>query len=232
MSAGSQNVDFGMNFTLPAGDYHVIFKTDSVYKTDYNLNAGANKISISDDGSGIVYTLQGLQLDLRVRITSSADEVVSEGFGIFYKNDTKITPVDGSILRHVEQFVGDVDNLNEFAISFTPDVRLMSVYEIGTGQVYRYGAWVINGNGNVEFPQNTFNKPETVTLEFLQVQGGSFDNSDRNQLVLAAQHLGSLDPTLDFSIAGRGIHLRSPDGTLYEVTILDGGNGFDIFEVT
>ena len=232
LSAGSQNVDFGMNFTLPAGDYHVIFKTDSVYKTDYNLNAGANKISISDDGSGIVYTLQGLQLDLRVRITSSADEVVSEGFGIFYKNDTKITPVDGSILRHVEQFVGDVDNLNEFAISFTPDVRLMSVYEIGTGQVYRYGAWVINADGNVEFPPNTFNKPETVTLEFLQVQGGSFDNSDRNQLVLAAQHLGSLDPTLDFSIAGRGIHLRSPDGTLYEVTILDGGTGFDIFEVT
>lgn len=231
LSAGSQNVDFNVRFTAPAEDYHIIFKTDSVYKADYTSSVGANKISISNDGTGIVYTLNGLQLDLRVRITSGTDEVVSEGFGIFYKEDTKITAVDGNILRNTAQFVGDVDNLNEFSLTFIPDVRLLTVYEIGTGQAYRYGAWVVNANGNIEFPPNTFNKPETVILEFLQVQGGSVDNSDRNQMVLAINHLGALDGQYDFSVSGRGIHLRSYDGTLYEIVVKDGGVGFDIYEV-
>jgi hypothetical protein len=232
LSAGSQDVDFNVRFTAPAEDYHIIFKTDSIYKTDYTNGAGANKISISGDGSGIVYTLKGSELDLRVRITSGTAEVVSEGFGIFYKEDTKISPVDGLILRNTSTFVGDVDNLNEFALTFEPDVRLMTVYEIGTGQAYRYGAWVINAAGNVEFPPNTFNKPETITLEFLQIHGSSFDNSDRNGLLLASNFLGSLDPTLDLSIPGRGILLRSYDGTLYEIVIKDGGVGFDIYLIT
>jgi hypothetical protein len=32
-----------------------------------------------------------------------------------------------------------VDNLIRIYIVFIPDVRLMTVYEIGTGQAYRYG---------------------------------------------------------------------------------------------
>lgn len=229
--AGSQDVDFNIRFTAPAGDYHIIFKTDTVYKTDYTNSAGVNKISISNDGTGIVYTLKGLQLDLRVRITSGTDEVVSEGFGIFYKEDTKISPVDGNILRHVETFVGDVDNLDTFTLTFLPDPRLIHVYELGTGQVYRYGAFVIQGY-DIIFEPNTFNKPETVSLEFLQIQGGSFDNSDKNASLLAANHLGSTDGNIDLSVADRGILLRSADGTLYEIVIKNGGVGFDIYEVT
>jgi hypothetical protein len=37
---------------------------------------------------------------------------------------------------------------------------------------------------------------------------------------------------MDFSVAGRGFHLRSDDGTLYEIVIKNGGVGFDIYEVT
>jgi len=232
LSAGSNSVDFEMEFTQPAGDYHVIFKTDGSYKTDYTNSAAANKIAISDDGSDIVYTLVGLELDLRVRITSGTAEVVSEGFGIFYKDDNLVTAVDGNILRHLERFVGDVDNLNEFSPSYTVDPFLTTIYEWGTGQAYRYGeAWVINGAGNVEFPPNTFNKPENITLEFLQISGGSVDNSDNNRLLMAANHFGSLNPALDLSVPDRGFHLRSADGTLYEIVVKDGGVGFDIYEV-
>ena len=218
---------FGWSVTID-GDYIVVGAYGDDGSGDSLNDAGEAYIfritdSITSNGS-VVYTLSGLELDLRVRITSGTDAVVSEGFGVFYKNDVLASPVDGSILRHVETFVGDVDNLSEFTISFIPDVRLMTVYEIGTGQAYRYGAWIINGDGNVEFPPNTFNKPETVTLEFLQIQGGSFDNSDRNQLVLAANHLGSTNPSLDFSANGRGIFLRTPNGTLVELTVDDDNN--------
>jgi hypothetical protein len=233
--AGAQNVDFEIRFTAPdsVDPYHVVFKTDTLYKTEYANSTGTNKIAISGDGTNIVYTLEGLQLDLRVRITRKTigpDEVVSEGFGVFYKDDNKVTPVDGNVFRNVSTFVGNVDNLDTFTLDFLPDPRLLHVYEWGTGQVYRYGAFVIQGH-DIIFEPNTFNKPETVSLEFLQIQGGSFDNSDRNAALLAANFLGSTDSNIDLSVAGRGIMLRSDDGTLYEIVIKNGGVGFDIYEV-
>ena len=221
--AGAQSVDFEIRFTAPAETYHIVFKTDVIYKTEYTNSAGANKIAIEDDGADVAYTLEGLELDLRVRITSGTDEVASEGFGLFYKDDNKVSPVDGNVFRNVSTFVGDVDNLDTFTLTFLPDPRLLHVYEWGTGQVYRYGAFVIQGY-DVIFEPNTFNKPETVSLEFLQIQGGSFDNSDKNASLLAANHLGSTDANIDLSVAGRGLFLRRPDGTLREITIDDGDN--------
>lgn len=221
--AGAQSVDFEIRFTAPAETYHIVFKTDVIYKTEYTNSAGANKIAIEDDGADVAYTLEGLEPDLRVRITSGTDEVASEGFGVFYKDDNKVSPVDGNVFRNVSTFVGDVDNLDTFTLTFLPDPRLLHVYEWGTGQVYRYGAFVIQGY-DVIFEPNTFNKPETVSLEFLQIQGGSFDNSDKNASLLAANHLGSTDANIDLSVAGRGLFLRRPDGTLREITIDDSDN--------
>jgi len=230
--AGSQSVDFDVAFTVPANDYHIIFKTEVMYKTDYTNSAGARKISIGEDGTGIVYTASGSILDLRVRITSSVDEVVSEGFGIFYKDDAKIVPIDGLINRYVKSFVGNVENLHEFTPTYTVDPVLTTIYHWEEGKAYRYGvSWVLNAAGNVEFPPNTFNVASQVSLEFLQIQGGSFDNSDTNKLLMAINHLGSTNPLLDLSAPGRGIHLRSYDGTLYEIVIKDGGVGLDIYEV-
>ena len=212
------NVDFNIRFTQAAGDYHIIFKTDDTYKNEHTTSSGLNKISIGQDGSNIIYDIKGLELDLRVKITSGTVEVVSEGFGIYYKDEEKIAPIDGSIFRDIKSFIGDVDNLNTFSINFQPDARLLVVYELGTGQAYRYGSFIIDGN-NVIFEPNTFNKPETVDLEFLQIQGGGFDNSDTNRALLTANHLGSTDAILDLSVAGRGIYLRRPDGVLVELTI-------------
>lgn len=222
-SLASGTLDFNLEFTAPAGDYHVIFKTDAVYKNDYVSSVGANSIAIDNDGSDIIYDIEGIELDLRVRITSSIAEVQIEGFGVFYKSDETITLTDGNILRDTAQFVGDVDNLSTFTLNFLPDPRLLNVYELGTGQVYRYGAFILDGS-QVIFEPGTFNKPETVNLEFLQVAGGSFDNNPENKALLAANHLGSSDPNIDMSVAGRGIFLRRPDGTLREIGIDDDDN--------
>jgi hypothetical protein len=226
------NVEFDIEASTPAGDYHVIFKTEDFYKINYTGSAGANKISIdTDGGADIIYSLEGMELDLRVKITGGTAGVFCEGFGIFYQSEERVSPVDGNILRDTVTFVGNVDNLNSFAINFTPEPRLLNVYEIGTGQTYRYGAFVLDGN-QVIFEPNTFNKPETITLEFLQIHGSSFDNNDNNRALLAANHLGSTDPNIDLSVSGRGFLQRSDDGTLYEIVIQDGGIGFDIYEVT
>jgi hypothetical protein len=214
-------LEFNVRFTQVPGDYHIVFKTDAVYKFEYTNSAGANKIAIAEDFTNqIIYVLRGLENDLRVKITSGTAEVVSNGLGIFYKTEEQITQIDGTIFRDIHRFVGDVDNLNEFTLNFLPDPRLLVVYELGTGQAYRYGAFVINGN-KVIFELNTFNKPESVVLEFLQIAGGSFDNSDANAALLAANHLGSTDGSIDLSVPGRGIFLRRPDGTLRELVIND-----------
>lgn len=210
-------VDFNVRFTAAAGNYHVVIKTDDVYKASYSP---LNKIAIESDVTAIMYELKGLELDLRVKITSGSLDVAVEGFGVFYKNENMVTPVTSEIYRHMERFVGDVDNLDTFTLGFLPDPRLLNVYEINTGQTYRYGAFVISGN-QVIFEPDTFNKPETVILEFLQVQGGSFDNSDKNLALLANNHLGSADSSIDLSVAGRGIFLRKPNGELVEATIND-----------
>jgi hypothetical protein len=60
--------------------------------------------------------------------------------------------------------------------------------------------------------------------------GNSFDNSDRNAAILAANNLGSTDPSIDHSQNGRGIYLRRPDGTLREITI-DNSDNIAVYSV-
>jgi hypothetical protein len=59
---------------------------------------------------------------------------------------------------------------------------------------------------------------------FDQTAGASFDNSDVNANLLATNHLGSTDGSIDRSLAGRGIYLRSPNGTLFELVVEDDGS--------
>jgi hypothetical protein len=95
------------------------------------------------------------------------------------------------------------------------------VYDVNSGQVYRFGAFTVNGQ-SVQFDDGQFLSPgETLTLVFDQTAGSAYDNSDVNALLLATNHLGSTDATIDKSAAGRGIFLRRPDGTLREITIND-----------
>lgn len=205
---------------LPIANYHVVVESDAAYKASYT---GLNNVGFDSDGTGVVFEAGGRELDLRVRVTNFISNVLLAGVGVFYDRGLTGIPVDGQINQHKASFLSITDNLNEFTVPFLPDPRLLLVFEIATGQVYRYGAFSLSGS-TVIFPQNTFLKAldEEVQLEFFQINNAtSYDNSDKNAALLAANHLGSADPQIDLSVAGRGIFLRRPDGTLRELVIND-----------
>ena len=58
----------------------------------------------------------------------------------------------------------------------------------------------------------------------VSIRIGTKDTSDDNAALLAGNHLGSPNAAIDMSVAGRGIFLRRPDGTLRELTIDDDDN--------
>ena len=236
----------GLNtITLPdtvskTGTYHVVIRTDAAYKAQFTSSAGTSSIAIqvssTDNGStqyngtawsdpgttAFKYTLKGRELNLRVKITSSAGDKQLYGTGILY--DIQTSGIVGG-LKHRQVFkFNSTANPSTFALTmFRPDPDLLGVYLVETGQVFRAPAFTLSGN-TVVFPANSFNNggvPADLTLVMDQTNGTSFDNSDMNALLLAQNHLGSTDPTIDRSVAGMGIFLRSPNGTLREITIND-----------
>lgn len=220
---------------LPAGTYHIVLKTDAAYKSSFvtsttslawQQNAGSPTGTFYNGtvwgaGSGRqLLVLKGISLDLRVRITSSVGSVKLDGYGIYYdKSVGKIST--GNLARQVFSFSGSA-NTNTFTLTqFVPNPELLKVYDVGTGQVYTYGAFAIQGQ-QIVFDAGQFLAPgQTVTLVFDQTAGGAFDNSDLNALSLATNHLGDPTGVVDRSVAGRGIYLRRPDGTLREICIND-----------
>jgi hypothetical protein len=242
-------LDIGSNVLL-ADDYHFVIATDSSYKSGFS--AGVNSVRARADAVGpigpdginefngtvwsanaaqtLLYKIEGRSLDLRVRITSSIVDVALKGYGIFYGREAAI--ISGLKNREVQSFDGTADNFNEFTLTnFLPDPELLKVYHVETGQVYIYG---LNGfyldGFKVIFPVDTFNGLGTVTLVFDQLVGNSFDNSDTNAALLAANFLGSTNVNLDRSQPGRGIFLRRPDGTLREIAI-DNSDNIVVFSV-
>jgi hypothetical protein len=224
-------------FTIPrtvlaAGTYHVVVRTDAEYDGIFSTGvtsievdtraAGSGASTFSDPtwsgaGVGMIFDLKGYELDFRIRITSSASDKKLRGYGVFYDEAPGVL-VPGVKKIQIESFDGIVDNENEFTLTFLADPDLLKVYERGTGQVYTIGDFSLNGN-IVSFPVDTFKKTGTVVLKFEEVQGSSFDNADANALLMAASHLGSLDGSIDKSIAGFGVLLRADNGTLVEAAI-------------
>jgi hypothetical protein len=237
MSTGALTLDIP-DTALAAGTYHMVLRTSDAYKSTFvasttsiafNTNtAAATPLQSSPDGTtwtpegeGFTYDLQGSIMDLRVRVTASTTSQLA-GYGILY-DPTTSGVVQGVKNRQVFSF-NATDNLNEFALTtFTPDADLLNVYLVETGQVFRNGAFQLDGR-TIKFPVNTFDNggsPTPYTLIADQTIGNSFDNSDLNGLLLSGNHLGSTDALVDKSVAGRGIFLRRPDGTLRELTIDD-----------
>lgn len=238
--------------SLPTGTYHFVLATDSAYRMGFS--AGVNSVRARVDAAApigtfdltefngtiwatnaaqtLVHRLEGRPLDLRVRVTSSTSSVEMKGYAVLYGRETQV--VSGLKNRQVISFDGTVDNTNEFILSnFLPDPDLLRIYHAETGQVYVKGSRSFYLDGHkVIFPVNTFNGLGTVTLVFDQPDGVSFDNSEINGAILSANFLGSTDALIDRSQPGRGIMLRSPNGSLYEITIQNGGTGFDIYLVT
>lgn len=246
LSTGTETITIPRT-VLTAGTYHIVFATDDTYKSIYS-GSDHVKWDISSAGSGaakydgatwsvlastgFLHDLKGYVLDLRIRITASGSYKLT-GTGVFY--DIQTTGVIGGVKNRQVFTFNSTANPNEFTLTnFYPDPDLLRVYLAETGQVFKAPALTFDGR-KVIFPEDSFDNggiPADMTLIFDQTEGGSFDNSDMNALLLAGNFLGSTDPSIDRSSPGRGPIVRSPDGTLYEITIKDGGTGFDIYEVT
>lgn len=207
---------------LASGTYHIVVYTDNAYKASY-VN-GATEINLSSS------TIQGITLDLRVRITSSAASKKLEGYGIFYDKALSASVASGSLNIEEFQFDGALDTYQFTLTKFLPHPDLLRVYDVNTGQVYLYGAFILNGQ-RVDFDPGQFYQPgQTIKLRFMQLEGSVFDSSDTNALLLAGNNLGSTEASLDRSSPGRGIFLRRPDGVLVEVTV-DNSNNIVVYSV-
>lgn len=233
-SATEKTFSMGPGILAPGTSYAVVLRAD--YGT---YSAGVNEVVVTRASSGTTGQLYnastgtwstgvisvpqisifGRSLDLRVRITSSAGSKSLDGVAVYYDPNYSV-PATGVKKLDTKRFLS-TDNLSSFTINFLPDPDLMTVYYVEGGQAFRFGAFSLDGY-TVRFPTNSFNNGgvlSNVTLVFEQTLGGSFDNSDANAALLAANRLGSTDATIDKSIAGRGIILRNAAGTLRELAL-------------
>jgi hypothetical protein len=213
---------FDINGVLPSGNYFIVFETNDLYKSNYNLSLGNSRISGSlDSGLGIRCVLNGRNLSLKVKITGGTEDASLRGFGVFYNLLSNASVYSEGFQDFKVTFNGYTQNLNEFTLPFIPEKRLIKVYEQNTGQVYKHGVFSISGN-KIIFPLNTFYKPEQITLIFEQLTIVNFSlplTTDKAYALMVENNLGSTNPNLDASAIGRGIFLRRPDGTLREITI-------------
>lgn len=233
-SATVYTFSMGPGILAPGTSYAVVLRAD--YGT---YSAGVNEVVVTRNSSGTTGQLYnattgvwstgtisvpqisifGRSLDLRVRITSSAGSKALDGVAVYYDPSYSI-PATGVKKLDTKRFLS-TDNLSNFTINFLPDPDLLTVYYVEGGQAFRFGAFSLDGF-TVRFPTNSFNNGgvlSNITLIFEQTLGGSFDNSDANAALLAANRLGSTDATIDKSVNGRGILIRNASGALRELAL-------------
>jgi hypothetical protein len=236
LSAGDNAVVLSdLKAILPAGTYWLSVITDAAYKTSFITSttvlrwransAGPNASSIfngtawsTSAGVSLTYLLRGHVYDLRVKVISSAASRKLNGYAVFYAEKiTNVVTGDAAIQNF--EVNGDLDTTEFVVTNFLPDPNRMKIYDTYSHLVYRYPTFELQGN-TVRFLAGSFLVPgEKFHLIFDQSEGGGFDNSDVNAALLAANHLGSTDPSIDKSSAGLGIYLRRPDGTLRQIRL-------------
>lgn len=241
LSAGNNTVTITMpKAVLQAGDYWIVLVPDTTYTTSYS--GGVTELDVRTDTSSPssphtnsviyngtswssvantkwTYQFNGRPLDLRLRITSGNAGVALSGYGVLYGFIPGI--ITGQKNIEIVEIDGD-DDVTDFTLTeFLPNADFLRVYLAGSGQVFLFPDFQINGQV-ITFPAGTFLFPgERIILKFIQSEGQGFDSSDQNGALLTDNHLGSTSVALDRSVAGRGIFLRRPDGTLREITIDD-----------
>lgn len=245
LSAGNNTVVFNFTAILPAGTYWLVLDTETGYAnsfvsttTELRWRTDASSPSYAlgyskFDGSAWTaiatekptFLIEGITYSLIVRITSSATSAIL-GYGLLFENQTINSPFQMPE-NYEEQFSGDIDK-QSFTATFLPDPKTMIAVDTTpnsdfAGRAFMYPYFSLDGH-NVVFPSGTFFEPGvTKRVKFFNI-GSGFDNSDVNRALMAANHLGSSDASVDQSVAGRGVVLRRPDGTLRELRInnLDG----------
>lgn len=195
ISTGVQTIDFG-NKVLPAGTYHVVLETDQEYKDGFTTSVDSISLRVNSAGSGagtyngttwtstngIKFDIKGIELDLRVRITSSISDALIDSYGIFYDRTPGVT-ADGELGVDVFEFSGDANRTDFTLVNINnPHPDLLTCYDVFRGQTYvaNEGVFRIEGQ-DIIFDPNFFNDPgETIRLKFVQVVGAAFDTSDAN----------------------------------------------------
>jgi len=172
-------------------------------------------------------------LELRLKITSTETNKYLKGIGIFHNR----IPIGTASAKTIEYHYIDSDQ-HDVTISLgnilTPDKDLLKVEIPETGQVFREDTTTFSIEGrDLVFNTDFFYDPPLRQIKVIvnQAEGSVFDSSDANGSLLHDNHLGSTNSNVDLSKNGRGIILMSPNGTLYEITVQDGGTGIDIYEV-
>lgn len=229
---------FKLQSIIPKGSYHIVAECIESYYLSYTASdyialdtsqqPAASRASISNDASTwqqltstLRHTVSGRLIDLRIKVTSGQANTELAGVAVLY--GSRKTIESGFINENVFTFS---DNRNEFILDFIPDHRSVTAYVRGTGQVFRYGDFTIEGK-KIIFPVNFFQDSGVQnTIEFIQQVGYSIDNSDRNAAILRENGLGSTDATLDLSEAGKGIKLRASNGTLVHASIVWTGSAY------
>ena len=243
LSAGLNTIAVDLSGILVAGTYWLVLETSAAYKAGFS--AGITSIQARTDtsapsysegnsfgfdgttwaaiaGTHGVFELLGFTFDLRVKVTASMQSSM-QGYGIYYGEQQPFVYENHMAIERFE-IDGD-DDVTELTLTkMIPDAMTCKVYVVNSGQVLRYPAFAIDGRKLV-FASGQFLSPgNLITVLVDQSEAQVFDNSDANANLMASNHLGSTDPGIDRSMAGRGVVLRRPDGTLREVTLDNSDN--------
>jgi hypothetical protein len=242
-SVGNFAVTYDVPFALlePSTKYHLVHITDDTYKdSGYVFNTDEIRVRIDSSssepslqvfdgssysvtaGSSCAYIINGRELDLRLRITSSVDTLI-EGFGVFYGLDLDITGQSNNYPTELIYLNGD-DNTTLVPISqFQVNTDTIMVIDLDTQESWAWPAFSLSGN-NLIFKQDTFNRPgEGIRLKAIQVGGGSTANDDNINQQLAENHVWSGDSSKDNSTAGRGNTYRDGANNPVELAIDENG---------
>lgn len=241
--AGLNTIPFEIGSILVEGTYWLVVESSAAYKSSFS--AGVDSVQMRTDtsapsysegasfeydgstwaaiaGTHGVFQLFGYTFDLRVKITASQASSL-QGYGIFYAEQQPFVYETHMAIERFE-IDGDLDTTELTLTKMIPDAMTCKVYIVNTGQVLRYPAFAIDGRKLVFAAGQFFDPGETITVLVDQSEAQVFDNSDANANLMASNHLGSTDPGIDRSMAGRGVVLRRPDGTLREITLDDSDN--------
>lgn len=165
------------------------------------------------------FDVYGSGCDLRIRVTASTPGASTwelYGFGLDYVlngqfGSTGVALYEDRTITATEASTGLI-TLNNIS------------YTMGQNQVRgNFGGHVLNTQNftelspsQLQFASGFFSAGDVVRFE---VAYGLVDGTSKALNILAANHLGSTTASLDQSVAGRGIILKRPDGTLRELII-------------
>lgn len=197
LSTGTNTIPLGDTVLIP-GTYHIIVRTDAAYKSSFVAATTEMLLDTNSGGSGagqyngtiwasvarsVTGALKGIELDLRVRVTSSIVDVFIESYGIYFDKtpgivvNPTVLPVDRF------RFSGD-ENKTQFPLVniSNPNPDLLRMYDPKKGKVYvaNEGVFQINGQ-TVTVEPDFFNFPgEIIDVVFDQVESSTYDLSDSN----------------------------------------------------